>query len=41
MDKDDTGGSCAVDEKTAIEFEEKQKDEDEGSIQGEDVDTAN
>ena len=41
IDKHDTSGSWAAGEKTAIEFEDKNKDEDEGSFQEEDVDTAN
>ena len=41
IDKHDTSGSCAAGEKTAIEFEDKNKDEDEGRFQEEDVDTAN
>ena len=40
IDKHDTSGSWAADEKTAIEFEDKNKNEDEGSFQEEDVDTA-
>ena len=41
IDQHDTSGSWAAGEKTAIEFEDRNKDEDEGSFQEEDVDTAN
>ena len=40
IDQHDTSGSWAAGEKTAIEFEDRNKDEDEGSFQ-EDVDTVN